>query len=247
MLILGDSITLGATEVFGDRILSTTQHTFVHDLRADLPGWHIHCDAALYRTTTDATQLLPAAIETHRPHLLLLMLGGNDADLDWKRFIASRGRRTDSNVPIERYAANLAQIVSDCHEAGVTPVLTDVPSLYLAGRLRWLQGRLGVSLSRAVDANGGGAQAQVDGRCQEYNDAVASIARAGNLPLCRWAADVADLPPEQRFGPDFVHPGAAAHRLIARAVLHTLRPVVAGSLVSSPGPASEATSGIVNA
>lgn len=222
LLILGDSITLGATEVFREHIYSTAPRSYVHDLVSTLDSWDIQTDAALHRTTTTSARLLPGILEAHRPDILLLMVGGSDADIDWKRFVVSKGARVKANVPVHTYSANLMHIINECRANGVTPVLTDVPNCDLAGRTAWLAGKIGPVIEAAVEANGGG-QAEVDRRCAEHNSAVEDIAASTGVPLARWAAAVAHLPLAERLGPDFVHPGAAAHPIIAATLARTLR------------------------
>lgn len=61
-----------------------------------------------------------------RPAVLVLALGGNDADIDWRRFIVSGGERVRSNTPLDRYLVSLASIFAIASARGVRTVLVEV-------------------------------------------------------------------------------------------------------------------------
>jgi len=50
----------------------------------DAGGLEITTDAAVKRTTAEGCRILPDLILTHQPNVVFLLLGGNDADLDWR-------------------------------------------------------------------------------------------------------------------------------------------------------------------
>ncbi len=234
LLIVGDSITLGATEVVGTEVLTHASQSFVQILRQNLPSLRIDLDAAVRRTTTEAAGVLPALLQKFRPDRVLLMLGGNDVDLNWRRYIVSTGTKIVHNVEVAKFEENLRRLVAEARESGVMPILSDLPSLDLAGRTLWLSTKAGVDVAaivRTVNANG---ETEVRERLLAYNDAVNRVASDLQVTVVRWAAQIPSLPHEQRFGPDSLHPGDRVHPIIAQTVTDTLRRLDVGPSVSVP-------------
>lgn len=222
LLIVGDSISLGATEVLGDDVLSSLPVSYVEQLRALLPTWEINCDAALHRTTVSAERVLRELAEKAEADVVLLQVGGNDVDIDWRRFVVSGGKRLRSRVAVDAYVAALTGCVSICRELGAIPVLTDYPDFDLMQRVRWMERHVGESVRKAVEAFGPGAQDEVHRRCQEYLDALYTLGDELSVPVVKWGAALSEMGPEVRFGADGVHPGKPVHGEIARRCAETL-------------------------
>src|SRR5207248_867846 len=125
LLIVGDSISLGAAEIRGNEVLRYVDQTFVEHLARELPGISLHVDADVHRTTSQARELLGALLVAHEPDAVLLMLGPNDADLDWRRFILSEGKIARSRVPVERFSENIRLMVNQIRTTGARPILCD--------------------------------------------------------------------------------------------------------------------------
>jgi lysophospholipase L1-like esterase len=215
LLIIGDSITLGALEVRGVDILSRVDLTYVDHLRALRPDVSFLVDAAIHRTTTLAAKALPRLLDQHQPHSILFMLGGNDGDLDWRRFLLSSGQVTRSNVPVERFKENLRLLVQITAAANVQPILGDLPRQDLLQRGDYLSRTLNTPVTQFLIAGGG--QAEADRRLELYRDAIRAIAAETGVFQANWGTCIDTLGPEA-FGPDGVHPSAIAHEQIADAI-----------------------------
>ena len=101
--IMGDSIALGATEVFGTQIDGYATPGFVERLRWRQGTWTIQTDASVHRTTVQAIERLPALLREFRPDVVFFVIGGSDADIEWKRFIVSQGKRLQNNTPLNLF------------------------------------------------------------------------------------------------------------------------------------------------
>ncbi|MFI5378371.1 MAG: SGNH/GDSL hydrolase family protein [Tepidisphaerales bacterium] len=226
VLIVGDSITLGVAEANGQTVTQYLEPTYVQHLREITPDLRIDVDAAPFRTTTAACKVIEPLLLSYHPGAVLVMLGGNDADIDWRRFILSGGRVVRNNVPVERFAESLRTIVRTVSASGATPVLVDVPNHDLHLRGQWMSRLAGQDVSSLIEQGGG--QAESDRRLAEYNRAVRELALESEAPVASWARAVQALPPSQRYGPDFTHPGPDAHRVIAETIAPVLTRIARG-------------------
>ena len=226
VLIVGDSITLGVAEANGHTVTQYLEPTYVQHLRDLVPDLQIDADAAPFRTTTAACKVIEPLMLTYHPGAVLVMLGGNDADIDWRRFILSSGRIVRNNVPVERFSESLRAIVQTVCANGATPVLVDVPNHDLLLRGEWLSRLAGQDVCALIERCGG--QAESDRRLAEYNSVVREIAEESEAHVAPWARAVASLPRFQRHGPDFTHPGIHAHRVIAETIAPVLTRIAIG-------------------
>jgi lysophospholipase L1-like esterase len=238
VLIIGDSITLGVAESRGQIVTQYVDVTYVHYLREMCPELCLHVRAVPFWTTKAAREILNSLLVTIRPEIVLLMLGGNDADIDWRRFILSGGRIIQNNVSVTLFGENLRQILREVIAVGATPVLVDVPNHDLAIRGEWLSRICGQDVMSMIATSGG--QPESDRRQFEYNQIVRDLADEFEAHIAGWGKAIESLPTTQRFGPDCVHPGSKAHRVIA----NTIAPVLTrlARRISGRSSTSSATS-----
>jgi lysophospholipase L1-like esterase len=231
LLILGDSISLGVAEIRGiNEIAARLDASYVDLLTPALAGTTIVIDADVHRTTGAVRDSVDGILATHSPDVVLIMLGGNDADMDWRRFVLSDGRIARSRVPVETYEKNLRLIAAKITATGAMPVLTDMPNHHFELRGPYVSKIAGKDISAMLERGGG--QAASDKELVKYRDAVARVARDLNIPLARYGEVLDAQPPKEVIGIDGVHPSAAAHRLIAESLLPILIPLCA------PAPAA---------
>lgn len=216
LLIVGDSITLGVAEILGDEVLSRVHTTYVQHLSRHLSDVAIAADAALYRTTANVCQTIDSLLDCYKPDIVLLMIGGNDADVDWKRFILSEGRVVRSRVPVERYGENLALLAAQVLAAGACPVLTDFPRHNLAIRGAYLSHLAGRDLLPLIEQAGG--QAESDRQLGQYRQAAATIARQNSIELVAYGVALDACEAQVVLGADGAHPNDVGHVVIAREV-----------------------------
>jgi lysophospholipase L1-like esterase len=220
LLVVGDSITLGAAEVRGNTIVSPAGRTYL-DVLGDLaPGLRLTANAQLHRTTTDALRLLDAQVAEHNPDVVLLMLGGNDVDVNWKRFVITEGRANGSVIPLEVYGQNLRQMIRILREAGILPLITDLPRHDLVIRGRYLSEYCGRDVSAMLDRVDGHTLSRQ--RLSSYCRMAEEISAETGCPIVRYGAALARHPRSEMLGPDGAHPTAQAHEIIGQTIYAAL-------------------------
>jgi len=212
LLIIGDSVALGAAEVRGNDIVEYIQPTCVDLLKAALPHLTVRIDAQVRRNSVSVRDEIDALIEKHHPAHTLLLIGGSDADMDWKRFIVSDGKVARNRVPVERYEKNMRHICERLIAAGATPILTDVHNHNFAICGPYVAALTGKDIP-AMIINGGG-QSESDRHLMQYREAVTKISNDLGLQLIAFGHAMDQYPPEQMVSHDGTHPSAAGHRVI---------------------------------
>lgn len=224
LLIVGDSISLGVAEMRGTEVLAYVQHSYVQLVQERFANLIIKVDADTHRSTIGGVRCLGPLLESFNPRITLLMLGGNDADPDWKRFVVSNGRVARSRIELSRYIENLRSMVDMARSAGSIPVLTDMPNQYLARRGKVLSELAGRDLTPLINANGG--EKFCNDGLQTYREAAAALAAESAVPFAPYGHRLAEHPLEEVVGPDGVHPNELAHGIIATQLIATLEPII---------------------
>ncbi len=224
LLIVGDSISLGVEELRISEIAATVQTCYVDLLREKLPSAEILVDADIHRTTTAALAVIDSLLAKHQPCAVLLMVGGNDADVEWKRFIISSGRIVRNRLTVPQCQANLQSLARKVLSAGAFPILTDMPNHDLARRGPYLSQLSGKDVSVLIAGNGG--QQRSDVGLLAYHDAAAEAAKITNSAFVAYGAALHHFPATEVIGTDGVHPNSKGHQIIARELLPTLDAVL---------------------
>ena len=212
LLIVGDSISLGVAELRGNEIAGYVNTTYVNILRSRLANMVLQVEADIHRTTTATLKFLPEALRQHTPDCVLLMLGGNDADVEWKRFIISDGRVLRNRIPLADYTRNLQQLAELIRNAGAKPILTDMPNHCLAKRGPYLSALANKDVAAMIAAHGG--QPTSDAGLDRYRQAAEEVAARTGSAFIAYGRELNHHPLEAMSGPDGVHPSAEAHAII---------------------------------
>lgn len=224
LLIIGDSIALGATAIDGTTILSRVENSFADHAAASLPEWSVVVEAAPLRTTRFAATSTPEAITRHRPDAIFVTTGANDVDIDWRRFMFSQGRTVQSRTPLSAYAASLRAIAGHGRAAGIPVILADTFNSNLDRRMGHLCSILGQDIRSWVE--GAGGQPVCDAMVREYRAAAASVARELGLALCPLGSSFEQGDLSSLLAQDGTHPNQAGHDLLASVANATLTQVL---------------------
>lgn len=220
LLIIGDSIPLGAADVRGSQVTEFVTPNCVDLLRAALPTLNVTVDAAVRRNSATVKQEIDQIIARHAPQRTILWIGGSDADMDWRRFVLTDGKTARSVVPVEKYENNLRFICERLLASGSTPILTDMPNHHFALRGPYVSKLAGKDIMPLLELGGG--QAESDKHLVRYRAAVAAIASDLNLDLIRYGEALDAQPAEEVLAADGTHPNAAGHRIIAQVLINSL-------------------------
>jgi lysophospholipase L1-like esterase len=221
LLILGDSISLGVAEVRGNDVVDRVEQSYVDLLRSALPEVEIIVDADTHRTTTAACKIIDQMLATHRPGTVLVMLGGNDGDIDWRRFVLSNGTIIRSKNTVEAYEHNLRQLAMKILAAGATPILTDMPNHHFELRGPYISRIAERDVITMLERGGGQAASNIERA--KYREAVTKVANELSVTLVHYGEAMELHPPREMVGIDGAHPSTAGHRVIADALLPDLQ------------------------
>ncbi len=224
LLIVGDSISLGIAEIRGTDVTGRVERSYLDILRTQLSDVTFIVDADIHRTTADAVELMDPLLQEHHPDAVLVMLGGNDVDLLWKRFVISNGKIVQNRIRVDRYSAHLTKIAQKIIAAGAWPILTDMPNHALDIRGRYLSQLSGKDVSAMIQALGG--QPVSDQGLEVYRVAAAKVAAELECPFVQYGTSLSRVPLESVSGPDGVHPNDYAHGLIADELVAVIQAVL---------------------
>jgi lysophospholipase L1-like esterase len=204
--MLGDSTTAerpGAVEkVYAQRVQETLQGigSTLSVYNAGVPS----------NTTRNGRDRFAKDVLAHRPHVVVIQFGINDAAVDvWKQPPATAPR-----VPLSEYEQNLRWMVATLREQQIKPVLMTTNPTRWTSKLRDLYGK---PPYRPDEPDGFDAPVLAS-----YNEAVRRIAAELAVPLvdvhAAFTAQNAD-----KLLLDGMHPNDAGHQLIAGLLVPILR------------------------
>lgn len=212
VLLVGDSVLAGALVVDGPRIVKEVGTCVVDILRVKLPGVEFHVDAVPLRRVSDLVPVLPELLDRVRPTALVLALGGNDADIDWRRYFVSGGSRVRSNTPLDRYVESLAKIFSLASLRGVRTVLVEIIGSQMESRAGHFSEIAAKDLRPMIEESGG--QGRVDEIVRMYRERAAEVARSHGVPIAP-VGSCMDTHGERAVGPDGTHLNDHGHAVMA--------------------------------
>ena len=129
-ILFGDSIAKGIT--YQDSKLMMTSNPIVESIK-NLYGIEID-NRSVYGQTLKRIHeknLIKSAIETldlNKKHYVVIAVGGNDADYDWKKIALDPDYRHQPKTPLVLFEKLLTENVIYLKEKGITPILlTSVP------------------------------------------------------------------------------------------------------------------------
>jgi lysophospholipase L1-like esterase len=232
LLIVGDSITLGAAEVRGNTVLSTVTTCYVDLLREALPELDIRTDADVHRTTGEALIKLPALLATYHPTMVLFLLGGNDADIDWRRFVLSDGAVIRPRTQLEKFEENLARLAETTNAARARPMMCDIPGSDLMVRGAYVSRQSNRDVLSMITRRGG--QADSDAQLREYQQAAEGAARRAGADFIAYGQALAQQSKHLMLAADGTHPSSDAHRVIAETLVPAIQHAMQAKRTATP-------------
>jgi lysophospholipase L1-like esterase len=221
LLIVGDSLAMGAAEVSNSDVTSFITPAYPELLRALFPKLDIIEISGVRYDTNVARKQLPDLLQAHRPAVVLLAVGGSDVDPDWRKAILSNGKRSRSRVSLEDYEKNLRAIIALIKAAKATPILIEGTSSCVAMRGVYLGRLSGIDVSAMIAAGGG--QKVNDDRVEHYRETVRRIAAELEVDIAPCPPALATEDPHSIYTADGVHLLPAAHRHLSAAYAAVIR------------------------
>ncbi len=179
-------------------------------LLASLPSVSV-CNAGVRSNTTrNARARFAKDVLAHKPRVVVIQFGINDAAVD----VWARPPATAPRVPLAEYEQNLRWMIVALREQKVKPVLMTTNPTRWTIRLRELYGK---PPYRPDDADGFDAP-----MLARYNDSVRTLAKELAVPLVDVHAAFSAKNPDKLLL-DGMHPNDEGHRIIAEMLVPVLR------------------------
>jgi len=169
------------------------------------------CNAGVRgNTTKNARDRLAKDVLAHKPRVVVIQFGINDAAVDvWKTPPATTPR-----VPLAEYEENLRSIIATLHQQKVKPILMTTNPTRWTPKLRELYGK---PPYRPDEADGFDAPVLA-----QYNEAVRRLAKELAVPLVEVHEAFAKRNPDKLLL-DGMHPNDAGHQLVAELLVPVIR------------------------
>ncbi|MBV8780109.1 MAG: hypothetical protein JO353_01820 [Phycisphaerae bacterium] len=221
LLIVGDSLALGAAEVQGMAVTRTLAPAYPDLLRNCLPDIEISIEADVQRNSTTVCTRIVEWLAHHQPSIVLAAIGGSDADCDWRRFILSDGSVYRSRTKLDTYVSNLRRIAEHVRRAGASLILTEPSNQDVVMRGSHLSQLSGRDVTAMINAGGG--QPACDQRLLEYRKGVWQVANETGAHCVACAVDWEPGQSAAVLCEDGAHLNHRGHRLLADSFERAIR------------------------
>jgi lysophospholipase L1-like esterase len=224
ILVLGDSISAGATVIEGMQILERVANSFVEHVARQAPDLNVTVDAVPWRRTPELAEGVPSLLAAHDPDVVVIATGANDADIEWKRYVVSNGRVVRSRTRLVDFTAALGKLAVACAKHGAVMIATEVISPALRLRAPLLSAAAGRDLWPLIQESGG--QAACDKIVEDYRGAAHDEGKRSGFAVARTGSALGDAPHEQVYAADGVHPNDEGHRILGTALAPLILPAL---------------------
>jgi lysophospholipase L1-like esterase len=140
--VWGDSILKGVIYDETKQKYVILKHTALNDATENTS-----CEICNYskfgQTVLHARPKLEAHLkDDSRPDMILIEMGGNDCDFNWKEVGDAPEEEHIPNTPLDVYARTVSEFVDRIRENGIVPVLTTLPPLDPQRYFDWSHGEM---------------------------------------------------------------------------------------------------------
>lgn len=217
IICLGDSITKGKVWNANERRPHITENSYPNFLKAmlkmDVENSGI-CDI----TSEAVLQHIGDDIKFQKDSAVIIEVGGNDCNLNWREIKKNPDGEHDPAVPIDRFKKNLMKIIESVREYGAIPILSTLPPLDAERYFNLLKRVFGDSIKRWIDRNGGIYRWQ-----ERYSEVVKAIAHLEKVYLIDVRNAFLNTGNYKKYlSIDGVHPNEDGYLLIARTCCNEL-------------------------
>lgn len=210
IICLGDSITKGKVWKENERRPFITTNSYPDILKKILNIDVLNngeCDI----TSRQMLQRIGSDISLEKGSTVIIEIGGNDCNPNWREIKKNPDGQYDGAVPLEDFKSNLLKIISAVKEHGATPVLTTLPPLDAEKYYNLLKKVFGEGIKGWIDRGGGIFKWQ-----ESYSDAIKYIAKMTGIYLIDTRKSFLDSGNYKKFiSFDGIHPNEDGYSLIA--------------------------------
>lgn len=214
--VLGDSVILGIVYDEEKGRYSILRDGPIAEI-VRLPGVHVTNMSRMGQTSVQAEEKFRSAVESgYRADVVVIELGGNDCNFDWRRVSEDPSSDHGPKVPLGEFRSSLKSIIGIARGAGIIPIISTLPPLAPGKFFDWIT-REGLSRANIMSFLGEVSRIY---RWQElYSLEAAMVALESGVRLMP-LRDVflAEKEYQRNICRDGVHPNAQGQRLIKAAI-----------------------------
>lgn len=214
--VLGDSVILGIVYDEEKGRYSILRDGPIAEI-VRLPHVHVTNMSRMGQTSVQAEEKFRSAVDSgYRADVVVIELGGNDCNFDWRVVSEDPSRNHGPLVPLADFRDSLRSIISIARGSGITPIISTLPPLAPAKFFDWIT-REGLSKANIMSFLGDISRIY---RWQElYSLEAAMVALESGVRLMP-LRDVflAEKEYQKNICKDGIHPNAQGQRLIKAAI-----------------------------
>ncbi|WP_054876023.1 SGNH/GDSL hydrolase family protein [Oxobacter pfennigii] len=220
IVCIGDSITKGKVWKENERKPYITEMSYPSILQkllcVDVKNYGI-CDI----TSRQILENIPGIRDFNRESAVILEIGGNDCNLNWKNIKRNPHGSHEAAIPLEGFKNNLQKIVDTVKNFECAPLICTLPPLDPDRYYNLLKRVFGESIKLWIDKNGGIFNWQ-----ERYSNAVKEIAKkTGAYLIDIREAFLNTVDYRKYISIDGIHPNEDGYHLIARTCLDALKSI----------------------
>jgi lysophospholipase L1-like esterase len=223
VVCLGDSITKGKVWNENERRPYITENSYPIILKklmnVDVVNNGI-CDI----TSEEMLHNMSSKLNIDKGSLVIVEVGGNDCNFNWKEVKKNPDREHDAIIPLECFKNNLQKIIDIIYSYGAVPVLSTLPPLDDVRYYNLLKKIFGEGIKKWIDCTDGIFRWQ-----ERYSNMVKSVAESTGTFLIDVRKSFLDTQDYKKLiSFDGLHPNEEGYMLIARTCLRELKFILSG-------------------
>ena len=136
--VLGDSVILGIVYDEEKGRYSILRDGPIAEI-VRLPGVHVTNMSRMGQTSVQAEEKFRSAVEAgYRADVVVIELGGNDCNFDWRRVSEDPSSDHGPTVPLGEFRSSLKSIIGIARGAGIIPIISTLPPLAPGKFFDWI-------------------------------------------------------------------------------------------------------------
>lgn len=219
LVCLGDSVTRGVSFVQGRlRILKNNYPAMLENSLNNAGEVEVVNKGVFNDNSDGLVSRLQKDVLNVMPDVVLVEIGGNDCNFRWNEVALKPDSAHDAIVPLERYIANLTNLVNTCRQEGILPVLLTILPLDPVRYYQSISQQYGSSIAHWINLCGG-----IEHWHGMYNRALRQLIQSLNVLSIdvrtgfKQAGDLLGL-----LSDDGIHPTETGYEVLSRLVAQDL-------------------------
>lgn len=210
IVCIGDSITKGKVWKENERRPYITCNSYPSILK-NLTGAEVLNDGMCDITSEQLLQRLGQDIIVENKNMVIVEVGGNDCNLNWREIKKDPYGEHQAAIPLEKFCDNLGNIIGKIKSFGAVPVLSTLPPLDGDRYYNLLKRVFGEEIKIWIDSHCGIYKWQ-----ERYSDAIKEVGSAKGTSVMDIRKSFLDTGNYKKYmSLDGLHPNEEGYMLIA--------------------------------